>query len=146
MEEQRLAQLEQQRKEEEERRIEEEAQRKREWEDEQDLLRRADAVRMRRAGKVTSEGENGPAVGINVSSGGRDDNTGDAGTVISKVCYFSVAPPSANNTIMMPGLSRDGSMRQVQRPEYCLRRDEQLNLHSLPRWALQMFQQWQGTF
>ena len=87
MEEARLAQLVQEKKEEEERRIEEEARRKHQWDEEQELLRRADEVRMRRAGNVDSEGGKGPDAGMDASFGGRNEDTAD-GIVISKVCYF----------------------------------------------------------
>jgi len=141
LEERRVAELAQQRKAEEERKIEQEAERMRQWDEDQDLLRRAEEVRLRRGGKVTTEGGKGPEAGGG-SPGGRDVNTGDAGTPGSTVCLLLVVFQLANGPIMIQGLSLPGSVSEVSISEPCLRRDERFNLQRLQPWALQVFKQW----
>jgi hypothetical protein len=141
LEERRVAELAQQRKAEEERKIEQEAERMRQWDEDQDLLRRAEEVRLRRGGKVTTEGGKGPEAGGG-SPGGRDVNTGDAGTPGSTVCLLLVVFQLANGPITIQGLSLPGSVSEVSISEPCLRRDERFNLQRLQPWALQVFKQW----
>ena len=131
----------QQRKAEEERKIEQEAEKMRQWDEDQDLLRRAEEVRLRRGGKVTTEGGKGPEAGGG-SPGGRDVNTGDAGTPGSTVCLLLVVFQLANGPITIQGLSLPGSVSEVSISEPCLRRDERFNLQRLQPWALQVFKQW----
>ena len=52
------------------------------WDEEQELLRRADEVRMRRAGNVDSEGGKGPDAGMDASFGGRNEDTADGIVIV----------------------------------------------------------------